>query len=119
MDELDKCIGQIYGWRLSKNGKMLPPHMTFPLPNFVNERINWVSEQLENGLTMMGGIKQLINIDDEKVLKKEWEFGASTSYLPISKSYRDWLKSRYSDYRKVAIIIAFIYWQGDENEKHS
>lgn len=110
MDRIDQAYDQLYDWRV-KDGKAVPPQLSHPLPDFVNERINWLSQELKvNPLTFEGAHMQLVEIDDESKLKKEWELGAISPYLPVSKKYREWLKDPIlGNVRKATVYMAFIY----------
>ena len=42
--------------------------------------------------------------------KKDWEFGASSDYMPVSDEYRNWLNDPIlGNIRSVALMIAVIY----------
>lgn len=75
------------------------------------KRIDWVSNEIQNGmLTFRGAFKMLLDIDDEEDLKKDWEFGASSEYMPVSDEYRNWLNDPIlGNIRSVALMIAVIY----------
>ncbi|MGE9901938.1 hypothetical protein [Lactobacillus johnsonii] len=61
-------------------------------------------------LTFRGAFKMLLDIDDEEDLKKDWEFGASSDYMPVSDEYRNWLNDPIlGNIRSVALMIAVIY----------
>ena len=63
-------------------------------------------------LTFCGAFKMLIDIDDEEDLTKDWEFGASSDYMPVSDEYRNWLNDPIlGNIRSVALMIAVIYGQ--------
>lgn len=112
MDEIGKVYSQIYGWKVNDDGKIAPPYINNPLPDFVEKRLEWVSKEVSRGtgLTFRGAFRQLLNIDDEKKLKDEWELGATSDYLPVSKEYKQWLEQPIlEDTRRVAVMIAFIY----------
>ena len=112
VDRVGEAYAQVYGWKLDKDNKMLPPYKSYPLPDYVEERVEWVSKELqrETGLTFRGAFYQLLEIDDEKKLKEEWELGAVSDYLPVTGEYRKWLKDPIlHDIRRVAVMVAFIY----------
>lgn len=112
MSEVGKAYSQVYGWKINDDGKIEPPHINNPLPDFVEKRLNWVSKEMSRGtgLSFRGAFQQLLDIDDEKKLKKNWEFGASSDYLPVSKEYKEWLEHPIlEDIRRVAVMVAFIY----------
>lgn len=109
-DSVDESYRWAYGWRVV-DGKCSPPAKNFPLPDFVQARIDWVSNEIQNGmLTFRGAFKMLLDIDDEEDLKKDWEFGASSDYMPVSDEYRNWLNDPIlGNIRSVALMIAVIY----------
>ena len=109
-DSVEESYRWAYGWRVV-DGKCSPPAKNFPLPEFVKKRIDWVSNEIQGGmLTFRGAFKMLLEIDDEKELKKEWEFGASSDYMPVSDEYRNWLNDPIlGDIRQVAVMVGFIY----------
>lgn len=87
------------------------PAKNHSLPEFVQKRIDWVSNEIQGGmLTFRGAFKMLLDIDDEEDLKKDWEFGASSDYMPVSDEYRNWLNDPIlGNIRSVALMIAVIY----------
>ena len=94
------------------DGKCSPPAKNFPLPDFVQARIDWVSHEMqaEMGLTFQGAFRILLEIDDEKALKEDWELGAVSDYMPVCEKYREWLQDPIlHDIRRVAVMVAFIY----------
>lgn len=109
-DSVEESYRWAYGWRVV-DGKCSPPAKNFPLPDFVQARIDWVSNEIQNGmLTFRGAFKMLLDIDDEEDLKKDWEFGASSDYMPVSDEYRNWLNDPIlGNIRSVALMIAVIY----------
>lgn len=109
-DSIEESYRWAYGWRVV-DGKCSPPAKNFPLPDFVQARIDWVSNEIQNGmLTFRGAFKMLLDIDDEEDLKKDWEFGASSDYMPVSDEYRNWLNDPIlGNIRSVALMIAVIY----------
>lgn len=109
-DSVEESYRWAYGWRVV-DGKCSPPAKNFPLPDFVQARIDWVSNEIQNGmLTFRGAFKMLLDIDDEEDLKKDWEFGASSDYMPVSDKYRNWLNDPIlGNIRSVALMIAVIY----------
>lgn len=109
-DRVTESYDWVYGWRV-KDDKCMPPALNHPLPDFVKERVDWVLNEKQKGmLTFRGAFKMLLDIDDEKELRKDWEFGASTDYRPVSDEYRKWLKDPIlEDIRRVALMIAVIY----------
>ena len=111
-DSVEESYRWAYGWRVV-DGKCSPPAKNFPLPDFVQARIDWVSNEIQNGmLTFRGAFKMLLDIDDEEDLKKDWEFGASSDYMPVSDEYRNWLNDPIlGNIRSVALMIAVIYGQ--------
>lgn len=82
-----------------------------PYLNLSKKRIDWVSNEIQGGmLTFRGAFKMLLDIDDEEDLKKDWEFGASSDYMPVSDEYRNWLNDPIlGNIRSVALMIAVIY----------
>ena len=111
-DSVEESYRWACGWRVV-DGKCSPPAKNFPLPDFVQARIDWVSNEIQNGmLTFRGAFKMLLDIDDEEDLKKDWEFGASSDYMPVSDKYRNWLNDPIlGNIRSVALMIAVIYGQ--------
>lgn len=111
-DRVGESYSWVYGWKV-KDGKCVPPAKNHPLPEFVQKRIDWVSNEIQNGmLTFRGAFKMLLDIDDEEDLKKDWEFGASSDYMPVSDEYRNWLNDPIlGNIRSVALMIAVIYGQ--------
>lgn len=109
-DRVTESYAWVYGWRV-KDGKCTPLELNHPLPDFVEKRVDWVSNEMQEGvLTFRGAFKMLLDIDNEKELRKDWEFGASSDYMPISDEYRKWLKDPIlEDIRRVALMIAVIY----------
>lgn len=105
------------------DGKAAPPTYNYPLPDFVQKRIDWLQHEskVNGALSPLGQIKFLINIDNEKKLEREWNFGAMTDYQPVSKEYRDWINHPIlEDMRKLAVAIAVIYGtpkRDEENEE--
>ena len=52
----------------------------------------------------------VIDNDDEKALKEDWELGAASDYMPVSDKYREWLQDPIlHDIRRVAVMVGFIY----------
>lgn len=119
MDEIDVAYSQVYGWTLNKEQKLVPPYKNYPLPDFVIDRVRWLSKQMQiMPMTFAGAILQLTDVSHEERLKKEWEMGASLDWMPITDEYRDWIEnSRLADWHKVAVALAFIYWGGDKDEQ--
>lgn len=112
MSDIGKAYSQVYGWKVNDDGNIEPPYINNSLPDFVEKRLEWVSKEMSRGtgLTFRGAFLQLLNIDDEKKLKDEWELGAASDYLPVSKKYKEWLEQPFfEDIRRVAVMIAFIY----------
>ena len=109
-DSVEESYRWAYGWRVV-DGKCSPPARNFPLPDFVQARIDWLSDEMQRGgLTFQGAFKMLLDIDDEEDLKKDWEFGASSDYMPVSDEYRNWLNDPIlGNIRGVALMIAVIY----------
>ena len=85
--------------------------MNFPLPDFVQARIDWLSDAMEHGgLTFQDAFRMLLDIDDEKSLKEDWELGAVSDYMPVSEEYKEWLENPIlRDFRRVAVMVGFIY----------
>ena len=102
-DRVTESYDWVYGWKV-EDGKCVPPAKNHPLPEFVQKRI-------QGGmLTFRGAFKMLLDIDDEEDLKKDWEFGASSDYMPVSDEYRNWLNDPIlGNIRSVALMIAVIY----------
>lgn len=112
MDEITKAYAQVYGWQVNEDGKLEAPYVNYPLSYSAEKRVEWLSKEMQRGtgLTFREAFNQLLNIDDEKKLKEEWEFGASSDYLPVSKEYKEWLEHPIlEDIRRVAVMVAFIY----------
>lgn len=109
-DSVDESYRWAYGWRVV-DGKCSPPAKNFPLPDFVQTRIDWLSDEVKRGgLTFQGAFKMLLDIDDEKALKEDWELGAASDYMPVSDKYREWLQDPIlHDIRRVAVMVGFIY----------
>lgn len=114
IDPVDLAFAQVYGWKISKDKKgkhiILPPARQYPLPDFVEKRIAWVSSEMKNGLTFRGAFEALFDIDDEDKVKKDWDFGAASDYLPVSKKYKDWINDPLtSDFHRIAAAVELIY----------
>ena len=108
-DRVVESYAWVYGWKV-KDGKCVPPAKNHPLPEFVQARIDWVSHEIEMGLTFQGAFRALLDIDDEKALKEDWELGAASDYMPVSDKYREWLQDPIlHDIRQVAVMVGFIY----------
>ena len=109
-DSVEESYRWAYGWRVVY-GKCSPPAKNFPLPDFVQARIDWLSDEMQRGgLTFQGAFKMLLDIDDEKALKEDWKLGAASDYMPVSDKYREWLQDPIlHDIRRVAVMVAFIY----------
>ena len=109
-DRVTESYDWVYGWRV-EDGKCSPPARNFPLPDFVQARIDWLSDEMQRGgLTFQGAFKMLLDIDDEKALKEDWELGAVSDYMPVCEKYREWLLDPIlHDIRRVAVMVAFIY----------
>ncbi|MGE9925282.1 hypothetical protein ACQRAC_08440 [Lactobacillus johnsonii] len=109
-DRVGESYSWVYGWKV-KDGKCVPPAKNHPLPEFVQKRIDWVSNEIQNGmLTFRGAFKMLLDIDDEEDLKEDWELGAASDYMPVSDKYREWLQDPIlHDIRRVAVMVGFIY----------
>ena len=109
-DRVTKSYDWVYGWKV-EDGKCVPPAKNHSLPEFVQKRIDWVSNEIQGGmLTFRGAFKMLLDIDDEKALKEDWELGAVSDYMPVSDKYREWLQDPIlHDIRRVAVMVGFIY----------
>lgn len=109
-DRVTESYDWVYGWKV-EDGKCVPPAKNHSLPEFVQKRIDWVSNEIQGGmLTFRGAFKMLLDIDDEEDLKKDWEFGVSSDYMPVSDEYRNWLNDPIlGNIRSVALMIAVIY----------
>ena len=109
-DSVEESYRWAYGWRVV-DGKWSPPARNFPLPDFVQARIDWLSDEMQRGgLTFQGAFKMLLDIDDEKALKEDWELGAVSDYMPVCEKYREWLQDPIlHDIRRVAVMVGFIY----------
>ena len=110
-DSVEESYRWAYGWRVV-DGKCSPPARNFPLPDFVQARIDWVSHevQAEMGLTFQGAFRALLDIDDEKSIREDWECWGVSDYMPVSDKYREWLQDPIlHDIRRVAVMVAFIY----------
>ena len=94
-DRVTESYDWVYGWKV-EDGKCVPPAKNHSLPEFVQKRIDWVSNEIQGGmLTFRGAFKMLLDIDDEEDLKKE---------------YRNWLNDPIlGNIRSVALMIAVIY----------
>ena len=109
-DRVGESYSWVYGWKV-KDGKCVPPAKNHPLPEFVQARIDWLSDEMQRGgLTFQGAFKMLLDIDDEKALKEDWKLGAASDYMPVSDEYRNWLRDPIlHDIRRVAVMVGFIY----------
>ena len=63
------------------------------LEKFIFERVEWGKKSLEDGLTPMGYVKIVLG-EEEEQLKKEFEFGASEDWLPVSDEFKTWRDGR-------------------------
>lgn len=102
-DSVEESYRWAYGWRVV-DGKCSPPARNFPLPEFVQKRIDWVSHEMQAGmgLTFQGAFRALLDID--------WECWGLSEYMPVSDKYREWLQDPIlHDIRRVAIMVGFIY----------
>ncbi|KOE73496.1 hypothetical protein AB662_02290 [Lactiplantibacillus plantarum] len=103
-DHFEKLAKSIYGWSV-KDGKCVPPKITFPKP--VVERIEYFSEEIENGLTFQGAL-EFIFAGDEKRCKEECE--QFMDWLPVSDGFREWLDGDFLySFKEEQIMLALIY----------
>ncbi|MDT9589687.1 hypothetical protein RON43_01015 [Lactobacillus gasseri] len=82
------------------------------LPEFVKKRIDWVSHEMQAGmgLTFQGAFRALLDIDDEKSIREDWECWGVSEYMTVSDKYREWLQDPIlHDIRRVAVMVGFIY----------
>ena len=45
-DRVGESYSWVYGWKV-KDGKCVPPAKNHPLPEFVQKRIDWVSNEIQ------------------------------------------------------------------------
>lgn len=110
-DSVKESYRWAYDWRVV-DGKCSPPAMNFPLPDFVQARIDWASHEMQAGmgLTFQGAFRALLDIDDEKSIREDWECWGLSEYMPVSDKYREWLQDPIlHDIRRVAVMVGFIY----------
>lgn len=48
-DRVGESYSWVYGWKV-KDGKCVPPATNHPLPEFVQKRIDWVSNEIQGGM---------------------------------------------------------------------
>lgn len=67
MDEVDVAYSQVYGWTLNDKQKLVPPYKNYPLPDFVIDRVRWLSKQMQiMPMTFTGAILQLTDVNHEE-----------------------------------------------------
>lgn len=124
MDRVTEAYAQVYGWKVNEEQDIEPPYSSYPLPDFVTDRIKWLIDERhanEGMLTFRRMFSMLLDIDkNEDNLKEEWEWGALSDYRPFTKEYKEWLDDPIlSDIRRVAVIIATVYWKGEKDEQNT
>lgn len=117
-DKIMEVYAQIYNWSVDSKGRPVPPYVMHPLPDFVMKRIKWVSDEAHRSpMSLFGSCMQVVDVDHEDRLKEQWEFGAASDYLPMSKEYKDWFNEPLvGSTRKIAACLAFLYYMDPEDQ---
>lgn len=122
--KFDEAMDQVYGWEIDeKTNKITPPAVAHPFPKCVCDRLKWINQERDNGLTFRGAIHFLLDVEDDQALKKEWDEGWSASdYLPVTKDYYNWITAEDTPFadnlRQNAVVIALTYsWKCEENDE--
>lgn len=107
MDEFNQEMDTVYGWKI-QGDKIVPPETR--LPKSVIERISWIREYAEEGLTFLGALIAVLAPDEEDA-KAQFSLGAGESeWLPMTKECREWLyNSPFTTIRQQAIALALMY----------
>ena len=52
-DRVTESYDWVYGWKV-EDGKCVPPAKNHPLPEFVQKRIDWVSNEIQKKIGSLG-----------------------------------------------------------------
>lgn len=108
MDELNNEIRKIYG-----ND---PRNTKIQLPKCVTERLDWVSECIEEGLTFYGGFMAVLAYEEDQA-REDFELGGT--WLPVSDEFKAWRDEGYTWRLKemqIALALIYAYEEVDDEE---
>lgn len=86
MDKMIEAHNAVFGFEIIE-GKIRPPK--YQLPILVKERIKYIGEESENGMTFLGCMNCIMAYDEEQS-KKDFILGASKEWLPLNKEVKQW-----------------------------
>lgn len=86
MDKMIEAHDAVFGFEIVE-GKIKTPK--YKLPAAVKERIKYIGEESENGMTFLGCMNCVLAYDEESC-KKEFLLGASKEWLPVTDEVRRW-----------------------------
>ncbi|MGM0175724.1 hypothetical protein [Enterococcus sp. DIV0800] len=86
MDKMIEAHKAVFGFEII-DGKIRPPKYT--LPKAVKERIRYIGEEAENGMTFLGCLNCILAYDEEKS-RKEFLLGSSKEWLPLTDEAKRW-----------------------------
>lgn len=101
-------IKKVYGWTFDEKAKKVSPPK-FGFPDFVIERLDWICDQAESGLTFLGAVHLVLEPNEQD--KEDFEVMACTDWLPMTDEFKNWLEEDrlLKTYRQQEIILALIY----------
>ncbi len=115
-NNLKKAIKQVYGFSVVKDGKVVPPKITFP--KAVYDRVEMFGGENAGmaGWTIYGSLKLIMG----ECSRKDYEMNAigDESMFEPSKEFKKWLDENYH-FGPVMIMVALIYGNYElEDEQH-
>lgn len=112
-EKFDPLLKSIYGWSV-KDGKCVPPKIIFPKP--VADRIEYFSEEIENGLTFQGALEYIFARDEEKCKEDCEQF---MDWLPVSDGFKKWRDDYFSyNFKEEQVMLALIYGNYQVEAQH-
>ena len=100
MDELNnKEIIKVYGNDHRKT--------KIKLPKCVTNRLDWVREYMDEGLTFYGGYTAVLAYEEDQA-REDFEFGGT--WLPVSDEFKAWRDEGFDrSFKEMQIALALIY----------
>lgn len=103
---LQKVIKQIYGFSVDKDGKVVPPKITFPKAVYDRIKMFGGEDSGMAGWTIYGSLKLIMG----ECSRKDYEMNAigDESMFEPSKEFKEWLDRNYH-FGPVLIMCALIF----------